>query len=112
MTAAGDGAAGTIDLTREPDFQLGTLGVSPVAREVSLDSWAERLEPRVMQVLVALARADGAVVTKEQLFEACWDGRIVAEDALHRCIARLRRLSEGRAAGQFRIATVSKAAYP
>ena len=47
-----------------------------------------------MEVLVALKRADGRVVSREELIEVCWGGRIVSEDAVQRCIARLRRLFE------------------
>ena len=49
-----------IDLPREPDFQLGELRVRPAIREITGPAGAETLEPRVMEVLVALARADGA----------------------------------------------------
>jgi Tol biopolymer transport system component/DNA-binding winged helix-turn-helix (wHTH) protein len=104
-----ESAAARIDLSREADFQLGALQVRPSVREVAGEGWSETLEPRVMQVLVALARGAGAVVTKEQLAESCWEGRIVAEDSLHRCIARLRRLAEAR--GGFSILTVSRAGY-
>jgi hypothetical protein len=51
-----------IDLARTPDFALGSLQVSPSAREVARAGWKDSLEPRVMQVLVALPQADGAVV--------------------------------------------------
>ena len=44
-----------------------------------------------MQALVALARADGEIVTRDELIQSCWDGRIVGEDAIDRVIARLRR---------------------
>lgn len=102
-------AEARIDLRHEADFRLGLLQVRPSLREVAGEGWSETLEPRVMQVLVALARGDGAVVTKEQLAESCWEGRIVAEDSLHRCIARLRRLAEAR--GGFSIATIPRAGY-
>ena len=45
-----------------------------------------------MQVLVALARRRGQVVSRDQLIETCWAGRVVGEDAINRCIAKVRRL--------------------
>ena len=44
-----------IVLAKEPDFLLGALEVSPARRQAVVDDKAEILQPRVMQVLVALA---------------------------------------------------------
>lgn len=71
----------------------------------------EGLEPRVMQVLVALAQARGAIVTRDELTDLCWDGRIVGEDALNRVISRLRRLSVEVGGDAFRIETITKVGY-
>ncbi len=72
---------------------------------------AERriIEPRIMQVLVALARRRGEVVSRSELIDACWGGRIVGEDAINRGIAGVRRLSE--ASGAFQIETVPRVGY-
>src|ERR1044071_9612646 len=83
-----------IDLAREPDFALGASRVSPSTREVLRGSERELLEPRVMQVLVALFQANTRVVSRDELIARCWEGRIVGEDAINRAIGRLRRLSE------------------
>lgn len=80
-----------VELAREPDFDLGRCRVRPSVCEVVLPSGVQRLEPRVMQVLVALARADGAVVSRDDLIASCWAGRIVGEDAINRCIGGVRR---------------------
>jgi tetratricopeptide (TPR) repeat protein len=64
-----------------------------------------------MQVLVALARANGAVVSRDELIRTCWDGRIVGEDSITRVIGRLRRLAEERGGGAFQIETVPKVGY-
>jgi Tol biopolymer transport system component/DNA-binding winged helix-turn-helix (wHTH) protein len=98
-----------IDLAQEPDFRLGTMDVRPSVREVEFGDARESLEPRVMQVLVALARAKGAVVSRDDLIATCWEGRIVGEDAINRVIGRLRRLAETSAA--FRIGTVARVGY-
>ncbi len=69
-----------------------------------------RLEPRVIQVLVALARADGGVVSQSELIDACWSGRIVGEDAIYRCIVRLRALAAA-LEGAFCIETIARVGY-
>ena len=78
-------------LASEPEFDLGDLKVRPSTREVAGAAATELLEPRVMQVLVALARRRGAVVSRGDLVQACWGGRAVGDDAINRCIQSLRR---------------------
>ncbi|MBV6424482.1 MAG: hypothetical protein NAOJABEB_02293 [Steroidobacteraceae bacterium] len=99
----------SIDLAREPDFELGGLQVRPSAREVTRGHEVHTLEPRVMQVLVALARRRGATVSRDSLIAGCWGGAIVGEDAIQRCIGRLRRLAG--AVGGFEIETLSRIGY-
>jgi len=64
-----------------------------------------------MQVLVALARADGAIVTRHELTLSCWDGRVVGEDAINRILSRLRAVGANIGAGSFRILTVTRIGY-
>ncbi|HTF42361.1 MAG TPA: hypothetical protein VK641_00615, partial [Terriglobales bacterium] len=64
-----------IDLVGEPDFVLGASRVSPSRLEVSHAGLHETLEPRIMQVLVALYQADGKVVSRDELIARCWEGR-------------------------------------
>ena len=75
--------AGPIRLSDEPDFVLAKLEVWPSLREVRFDGRKEQLEPRVMQVLVALATAGGSVVSRDELIRRCWEGRIVGEAAFN-----------------------------
>jgi len=104
--------AARIDLGQEQDFQLGELTIRPSLRQVADGTGrSEVVEPRVMQVLVALARADGEILTREALTVLCWEGRIVGEDAINRVMSRLRRLSEGIGDGSFRIETITKVGY-
>jgi len=104
--------AARIDLGQEQDFQLGELTIRPSLRQVADGTGrSETVEPRVMQVLVALARANGEVLTREALTILCWDGRIVGEDAINRVMSRVRRLSEEMGGGSFRIETIKKVGY-
>ena len=107
---ASAGPESRIDLARQPDFDLGALQVRPSICEVVADGVSVRLEPRVMQVLVALARSEGSVVSRDDLIASCWAGRIVGEDAINRCIARLRRLFES-SGSAVSISTFSKVGY-
>ncbi len=101
----------TIDLAQETDFRLGALLVCPSTREVVRESIRESLEPRVMQVLVALTRADGGVVSRNELIDTCWEGRVVGEDSINRVIWRLRKLADSDGAAPFTIETIPRVGY-
>ena len=81
-----------IELVSEPPFPLGTGVVHPASLEVVWPDESCKLEPRVMQVLVALNRRRGEPLSREELSRLCWDGRVVGDDALVRCIGRLRKV--------------------
>jgi DNA-binding winged helix-turn-helix (wHTH) protein len=98
-----------IDLAREPAFPLGNLSVRPASREVVNGQQVEALEPRVMQVLVLLARRRGEVVSRDELVASCWDGGWSGDDAVNRCIAKIRRLSESH--GGFEVETIARVGY-
>jgi DNA-binding winged helix-turn-helix (wHTH) protein/tetratricopeptide (TPR) repeat protein len=100
-----------IQLAHERPFRLAALEVRPATREVVGPRGREVLEPRVMQVLVALARAQGEVVGRDDLIASCWEGRVVGEDAISRVISRLRRLTEGIGRDGWTLETVTKVGY-
>lgn len=102
-------AENLIDLASTDDFALGTLEVSPSLREVREGGRSHILEPRVMQVLVALAERRGNTVSRDQLVERCWGGVIVGENAIQRCIGLLRKLAE--VTGGFEITTLARVGY-
>lgn len=115
LTQAGEpGPApiGRIVLAREAKRRCGPLTIDPAMRRIANDEGREEIvEQRVMQVLVALLRADGAILTRDDLITRCWDGRIVGDDAINRVMSRLRRSSEGLGHGVFRVETITKVGY-
>lgn len=80
-----------IELAIEAPFRLHRLEVTPAALELRRGDRVVTLEPRVMQVLVALHRTPGRVVSREELLELCWEGRIVGDDSLNRSVSQLRK---------------------
>lgn len=100
-----------IKLSREQRFMLGALAADPPSCEVERGGVRETLEPRVMQVLVLLARESGTVVSREDLITHCWDGRIVSENAVNRVLSRIRALAAGLGTGSFAIQTFPKIGY-
>src|SRR4051812_3709834 len=108
---SGEGAQGEtpIDLAGEPDFSLGAMTVSPSTLQTMVGGQGATLEPRVMQMLVALARRRGEVVSHDQLWAAGWGSRVVGEDSLYRAVKAVRRLGEE--TGAFRIENVRRVGY-
>jgi TolB-like protein/DNA-binding winged helix-turn-helix (wHTH) protein/tetratricopeptide (TPR) repeat protein len=100
-----------INLAEIADFDLGGLHVSPARREVGFNGERHEIEPRVAQVLVALATARPDVVSRQRLIDQCWDGRIVSDDAVNRCIVTLRRLAKQFTPEPFVIETVARVGY-
>lgn len=98
-----------VDLAIELPFLLGRARIDPPAHEITIRGKCERMQPQTMKVLVALHDKCGQVVTRDELVDRCWDGRVVSEDVINRCILLLRRFADE--CGGFRIETVPRAGY-
>lgn len=103
--------AAPVDLFNEPDFRLGAFHARPGVREIQLDLHVERLEPRVFQVLIVLARSRNRTISRDALIALCWDGRFVSDDALNRTIGRLRQVFARDFSGSVTIETVPRLGY-
>ena len=93
------------------DFQVGPWLVKPSLNVISQNSTTVRLEPKVMEVLVCLARHAGAPLPKETLLQSVWPATFVSEDVLKRCISELRRVFEDNAREPRVIETIPKRGY-
>ncbi len=100
-----------MNLAREPRFRLGGLEVRPATREILHAGGREMVEPQVMSVLLTLAKARGEVVTRDDLSAACWDGRIVSDDAINRVLSRIRKLAELTGGRDFTLETITRIGY-
>ena len=109
--AHGAAEATTIQLNREPQFNLGEIEVHPATRQVVRNGLSETLEPRVMQVLVAFGQANGDILRLDELIDRCWSGRIVGENAVHRAISKVREVGVSFGGGAFTIETITKVGY-
>jgi DNA-binding winged helix-turn-helix (wHTH) protein len=72
------------------DFELANAIFSPAALRLRGPAGDAAIEPRLMQVMVTLADANGAVVTRDRLMAECWDGLVVGDDAINRAISGIR----------------------
>lgn len=99
------------DLSKARPFALGRLHVEPSLRTVSAGDRSETLEPRVMRVLVALADAHGAVLSRDDLIALCWDGQIVGDNAINRVTSRLRAALADLAGDEVKLETITKVGF-
>ena len=72
-------------------FRVEGLWVDPASGRIEGPRAAEQVDPKVMEVFVALARRPGRVITREELLDAVWPGNVVTDYVLSRCIYQLRK---------------------
>ncbi|HWI16292.1 MAG TPA: transcriptional regulator, partial [Vicinamibacterales bacterium] len=92
-------------------FEVGEWRVQPSLNRLSRNGDEVRLEPKVMQVLEALAETPGEVVNREQLVARVWPGVFVTDDVLHRAIRELRRVFGDDTASPTYVETIRKRGY-
>lgn len=103
------------DAEQDPDLRAGfTLGpwtVLPNQNRIENEPDALHLEPKVMEVLCALARKQGEVVSRNELIDEIWAGTYVTDEVLSRAISVLRsQLGDDRKNPQY-VVTVPKVGY-
>ena len=103
--------AGGVDLAHSPQFSLGPLTVVPSRRVIEGGDDILTLEPKVMKVLVALGQSPGVIVSRDELIERCWDGRIVGDASINRVISLLRGALRDAGGDAVSIETVAKVGY-
>ena len=78
---------------------------------IEREGTCQRIEAKVMEVLLALAQEPGRVVSRQELESTVWPGRIVTDDAVTNSIGKLRRaLGDNPRQAQF-IETIAKRGY-
>jgi len=93
-------------------FTLGEWLVQPQLNRLSRPSDGDvQLEPKMMDVLVCLARSPGDVVSREALIDAVWPEVFISESVLTRAIAGLRRALGDDARRPSFIETIAKRGY-
>ncbi|MCW5577235.1 MAG: winged helix-turn-helix domain-containing protein, partial [Dokdonella sp.] len=71
-------------------WAFGAVEFNEAAWELRVGGMAVDIERRPLDVLGCLLRHAGEVVTKDELLDAAWSGRIVVEGALTNAIGKLR----------------------
>jgi Tol biopolymer transport system component/DNA-binding winged helix-turn-helix (wHTH) protein len=85
--------------------------VEPSLHRITGPEGGASVEPKLMQVLLCLARAPGSVVSKEEILREVWNGTFVTDDVLTRAIGELRKVFGDSAAAPRVIETIRKSGY-
>src|SRR4051794_37716860 len=94
-----------------PVFEFGSFVLNPPERLLLREGRPVEMPPKVFDLLLALVRAPGHLLEKEELLRTVWEGSFVEEGNVNRQISTLRRiLGDAAGSGQF-IETVPKRGY-
>ena len=94
-----------------PPFHLNQWLIQPDLNRITGPEGPVQVEPRVMQVLLALAARPGAVVTRLQLLDEVWGDAVVGEEILTRAVSELRRIFGDKARQPAYIETIRNHGY-
>lgn len=74
-------------------WQIGPAGgieLDELTLELRRGGQPVAIEPKPLELLMLLVRQPDAVVTKDELLDQVWAGRVVSESVLTKCVAKLR----------------------
>jgi TolB-like protein/DNA-binding winged helix-turn-helix (wHTH) protein/Flp pilus assembly protein TadD len=101
----------SLDDTHHHRFMVGDWLVEPDQGEMTRGTESVRVEPKVMEVLVYLARRQGEVVTRGDLERDVWKGALVGYDAVTSTVIKLRKALGDSARRPSLIRTIPKRGY-
>jgi predicted ATPase/DNA-binding winged helix-turn-helix (wHTH) protein len=82
---------GMMDDNSLKTLHFGRFEVTPASRELKLDGIPVQLGNRAFDILLYLVASKGRIVSKSELMQSVWPGRIVEENSLEAQISILRR---------------------
>jgi DNA-binding winged helix-turn-helix (wHTH) protein/tetratricopeptide (TPR) repeat protein len=92
-------------------LHIGDWLVLPNENLLARGNHTVRLEPKVMEVLVLLAKAGGTVLSVEDLLEQCWRGSFYGDSPVRKAIAQIRKAVEDSPTSPQFLETVHKRGY-
>lgn len=90
-------------------WRFGAIEFDQARHELRVAGLPVEIEHRPLQVLALLLSHAGEVVTKEELFDRVWAGRITVDHVLATAVGKLRKVLD--AGGESRIITVPRVGY-
>ena len=92
-------------------FKVGSVRVYPARNLFAGEPGEVRVEPRVMDLLCALASSPSGMMSRDELIDSLWASEFGADEALTRAVSRLRRALREAGGADDDIETVPKRGY-
>ena len=89
-------------------FNFANCTLDEARLTLTRDGLPVSVEPRVLDLIQVLVRSGGDLVTRDQLVEDVWQGRIVSESAISACVAAARKAVGDDGKAQAVIRTVAR----
>ncbi len=97
--------------TTFPRFSLGDALIDPPSLCIERDGISHRVEAKVMQLLLVLAREPGRVVSRQDLEREVWPGLVVTDDSVTNAVGKLRKALNDSPRKPWVIETIAKSGY-
>jgi DNA-binding winged helix-turn-helix (wHTH) protein/TolB-like protein len=105
-----EGHAKAIGTSGAP-FRVGAFLVEPLRNRITGPSGDVSLQPKIIDVLCALAARQGEVVSRGELIDAVWGFEHGADESLTRAISQLRKIFDATRGEPRIIETIAKRGY-
>ncbi len=92
-------------------LRLGAWEVDPSSNELRRGTEVAHIEPKAMDLLVAMAARPGIVLGRDELIAAVWPGVVVGDEVLTQAVIKLRRALGDTAREPAYIETIAKRGY-
>ncbi|AJQ93457.1 winged helix-turn-helix domain-containing protein [Gynuella sunshinyii] len=92
-------------------FFIGEWQVSPKTNTIRRGETVRQLEPRVMDVLVALSSQKGQPLSADEIVQQCWGNTEIGDNPVHKAINQLRRALGDKPSEPLYVETIRKRGY-
>ncbi|MEC8325086.1 MAG: winged helix-turn-helix domain-containing protein [Pseudomonadota bacterium] len=95
----------------EGSFSFDAIQVNTQTNTLTINGKVTECEPKLFELLIFFCRNSQRALSRDELIEHVWQGRIVSDAAVNRAISQLRKLIEPEPTKPIYIVTVSKVGY-
>ena len=92
-------------------FYIGDWQVSASTKSLRNGDTVKQLEPKAMDVLIALCQQRGEVLSADQIVDHCWGNVDVGDNPVHKAINQLRKAFDDKPSAPTYIETIRKRGY-
>lgn len=95
----------------EGSFSFDAIQVNTQTNTLTINGKMTECEPKLFELLIFFCRNSQRALSRDELIEHVWQGRVVSDAAVNRAISQLRKLIEPEPTKPIYIVTVSKVGY-